>query len=77
MNSVERFWQIMRILATIGIIGQGLYYSLTQPGIMDTVNGCVGGVALYAIWFAREKKYVEHKKTPIQDFFEFNQDDLP
>jgi len=55
MNSVERYWKVMRILATVGLVGQGLYYSLTQPGFMDTVNGVVAGLSLYAIWFARWK----------------------
>ena len=55
MNSVERYWKVMRILATVGLVAQGLYYSLTQPGFMDTVNGVVAGLSLYAIWFARWK----------------------
>jgi len=55
MDPVKKYWLIMRILSTILLIIQGLYYTVTQAGPMDTFNAIVAGVTIYAIWFARER----------------------
>jgi hypothetical protein len=67
MISTETYWTITRILATVALISQNVYYSIVQPGPMDTINGAITGIVVYAIWFAREKK---PKKIPphLQEF---------
>lgn len=49
------YHRLMKQLATVAIIGQGLYYAMTQPSLMDVINGSIDGLALYAIWFACER----------------------
>lgn len=53
---MENFYQTMRILSTALLMAQGIYYASTQPGSMTYVNAAVHGVAVFTIWFAREKK---------------------
>lgn len=43
-------------LATILLIADNFYYATTQPGPMDTINGAIAGVVIYAIWFACERE---------------------
>ncbi len=50
-----QFHKAAKILATVLILGQGAYYAITQPGLMDSFNATMGGIAIYAIWLAREK----------------------
>jgi hypothetical protein len=53
--SPQKFYKGAKIIATLAICSQGLYYSIVQPGPMDAINGLVGGIVIYAIWFARER----------------------
>lgn len=55
MNSVERYFLVCKILATAGLLSEGLYYSITQPGRMDFVNSIIFGLSCYCIWFARAR----------------------
>lgn len=55
MITVQQYWLSMRILASVLITGQGLYFSLTNPGFTDLFNAAVTATVLYAIWFARER----------------------
>jgi hypothetical protein len=32
-----------------------LFYSFTQPSIMDLFNGAIAGIVLYVIWFVNRK----------------------
>lgn len=54
MNSIG-FHRFAKWTATILLIADNLYYANTQPGPMDTINGAVAGVVIYAIWFACER----------------------
>lgn len=45
----------MKTLATLAVLGQGMYYATINPGIMDSVNGGVLGLVVYAIWFSRDR----------------------
>lgn len=49
------FHRFAKILATVLLIADNLYYANTQPGPMDTINGAIAGVVVYAIWFAVER----------------------
>jgi len=51
------FNKFAKILASVAIFGQGMYYSTVQPGPMDLINGAIGGMVFYAIWFAVERKH--------------------
>lgn len=50
------FHRFAKILASVSLSGLFLYYSVTQPGPMDAINGAIAGLVMYAIWFAEEKK---------------------
>lgn len=52
---MEKFYRTMRIVGTLAVVYMGAYYSLTQPGYRDFINGTLTGLAVYAIWFARER----------------------
>lgn len=55
MNSVERYFLVCKILATAGLLSEGLYYSVTQPGRADFANSIIFGLSCYCIWFARAR----------------------
>jgi hypothetical protein len=44
------YQKVVKIIATTLVLGQGLYYSMTQPGRMDLFNGIMGGFVIYSIW---------------------------
>lgn len=52
---MKNFYKGAKILATVALAADHLYYAFTQPGPMDLVNGAVAGLIIYAIWFARER----------------------
>lgn len=41
-----------KVILTLGILFQGLYYATTYPGEMDTFNGILGGFMIYSLWEA-------------------------
>lgn len=47
---------VVKMIATLALLGQVLYYSSTQPGPMDTLNGAIMGLVIYAFWLMREDK---------------------
>lgn len=56
MKALERYRLTCKILASILIASQGLYYSLVQPGPMDLINGVILGLILYVIWFNKDRE---------------------
>lgn len=65
MKTVEKYWIFMKTLTTVALLSQNLYYCYLKPGPMDTINGAISGLVIYAIWFAKEKKKPPH----LQDYF--------
>lgn len=55
MKALNRYRLICNILASIGIIGEGIFYAITQPSRMDIISGAVCGLILYVIWFNKDK----------------------
>lgn len=56
MKALERYRLTCKILASCGIISEGIYYSIVQPGIADLVAGGVCGLVLYCLWFNSDRK---------------------
>jgi len=44
------FRKVIKIIATTLVLGQGLFYSMTQPGPMDLFNGLMSGFVIYSIY---------------------------
>ena len=50
-----KFHKFVKVFATIAILGQGLYYAITQPGKLDTANGLIAALVVFSIWFAKDR----------------------
>lgn len=55
LNSLQKFHLVMKVVASVAVIADGLYYAITQPGPMDCVNAIVGGLAFLGIWVMHER----------------------
>jgi len=49
-------YKLAKVVITLMVISQGFYYANTQPGIMDTFNGTMGGLVVFVLWLSKESK---------------------
>ena len=54
MKTLERYRLVCKILVSVAVASQGLYYSVTQPGPMDIANGLILGLVIYTAFFNRD-----------------------
>lgn len=53
----ETFYKFSKILACVALFVQSMYYSITQPGPMDAINGAITGLVIYGMFMAKERKH--------------------
>jgi hypothetical protein len=41
---------IMKILATVLIAAQGVYYSIVEPSYMDSYNAIMAAFVIFVVW---------------------------
>lgn len=55
MKALENFRLGSKILATILICVEPLYFSVVHPSFFDFISGAVTGLVIYCLWFNRDR----------------------
>lgn len=50
--TITNYFQVVRVVAAIGIIATAVIQSVLYPGPMDVYTGAAVGIAVYALWRA-------------------------
>ena len=59
MTKSQKYTMFFKVTGSLALFGNGLYQSMTNPGIQDSINGIILALVLFAIWGDTEFKKVK------------------
>lgn len=57
---MKKYTLVCKVIASLMLLGEGLFYSFTAPSSRDLIDGAVCGFVFYVIWFMGVSKNVDN-----------------